>query len=485
MFCSQCGAPMGDNDKFCGACGAPNPAAGGAGSATDQPTVVQTPIQPEPQPKGCLAQAFHDMTKLPGVFRRVCQIGFLPALIGIVSVLVLFIPVIGGILCAVGFLAAYVAAVCGSGYGIEWGRDLSTGAEDGMERPLIRSTSFGLGIFSSVISGVLTLIAAIPALGVLLSVVESAVMADAGSYYYGGSGAFGYALVASFGLFVIAIIVSVVLYVFLKMFADAAVMHFAVTGRIESAFSLDKVWAAYRHNKSKLFCASILPELLVGIVSNVIIWILTAVFGAIAAASYSYSFYGYGFSYSRPSGFAAIASVGGATLVIYLVLVVFVAVFLNVFGTMLKHRAVGYWAQRYASEWSDEDTGDVLTFVLPGEHKPGAGTEQAPAPAPSDTASPAPSAAPAPAPAPDAAPAPAPAPSPNTAPASAPAPAPSPSAASATDSTVPSPTAPSPEASTASDAESAAPAPENPTSPIGPSTVFPDIDPNDENPFDE
>lgn len=24
MFCSQCGAPMGDNDKFCGVCGAPN-----------------------------------------------------------------------------------------------------------------------------------------------------------------------------------------------------------------------------------------------------------------------------------------------------------------------------------------------------------------------------------------------------------------------------------------------------------------------------
>jgi predicted amidophosphoribosyltransferase len=26
MFCSQCGAPMGDNDKFCGVCGAPMPA---------------------------------------------------------------------------------------------------------------------------------------------------------------------------------------------------------------------------------------------------------------------------------------------------------------------------------------------------------------------------------------------------------------------------------------------------------------------------
>ncbi|MFR6612241.1 MAG: hypothetical protein ACLUSU_01695 [Collinsella sp.] len=36
---------------------------------------------------------------------RVCQIAFLPALICVVSVLVLFIPVIGGIAAAIGFLA--------------------------------------------------------------------------------------------------------------------------------------------------------------------------------------------------------------------------------------------------------------------------------------------------------------------------------------------------------------------------------------------
>ena len=42
--------------------------------------------------KGCVAQAFEDMTKTPGVLQRVCQIAFLPALICVVSVLVLFIP---------------------------------------------------------------------------------------------------------------------------------------------------------------------------------------------------------------------------------------------------------------------------------------------------------------------------------------------------------------------------------------------------------
>ena len=49
--------------------------------------------------------------------------------------------------------------------------------------------------------------------------------------------------------------------------------------------------------------------------------------------------------------------------------IAFVTVFLTVFGKMLKHRAVGYWAARYASEWADEDKDDVLTFVLPFEKK--------------------------------------------------------------------------------------------------------------------
>ena len=112
MFCSQCGVPMGDNDRFCASCGAPNAASmGGA------PTGVAAvgPRQPAPQQKGCLAQAFSDMTKERGVFKRVCQIGFLPALIGIVSVVVLFVPVVGGIAGAIGLMLACIAAVCGSG----------------------------------------------------------------------------------------------------------------------------------------------------------------------------------------------------------------------------------------------------------------------------------------------------------------------------------------------------------------------------------
>ena len=410
MFCSQCGAPMGDNDKFCGACGAPN-----AGAAASAPQGQPQQFVPQPVvnvPKGCVAQAFEDMTKMPGVLQRVCQIAFLPALICVVSVLVLFIPVIGGIAAAIGFLAACVASACGSGFGIEWGRDLSLKVDDGMDRPLMRSTSFGLGVFSGVISSVLKVIAAIPVIGVALSLVESVVIGAAGAYSYYGSYALEAALFGSLGLFVLAMIATAVLGVFFTMFADIAVMHFAVTGRVESAFSLDKVWAAFKNNKTKLFCASFLPEFLTGLVANVITWILTLVFGTIASVGmYSY--------YYRPTAIEALVTGGGITLVLFLVLTAFVTVFLTVFGTMLKHRAIGYWVARYASQWADEDKDDVLTFVLPFEKKAAPSGYSAPdgSPAPAPAPEPAPVHAPAPEPEPEPEPAPVHAPSAEPAPA--------------------------------------------------------------------
>ena len=213
------------------------------------------------------------------------------------------------------------------------------------------------------------------------------------------------------------------------MFADIAVMHFAVTGRVESAFSLDKVWAAFKHNKTKLFCASFLPEFLTGLVANVVTWILTLVFGTIASVGmYSY--------YYRPSAIEALVTGGGITLVLFLVLTAFVTVFLTVFGKMLKHRAVGYWVARYAAEWADEDKDDVLTFVLPFEKKSApAGFSTDAAPVSDSAAAPAPAPEPVPEPEPVPAPAPVPVPEPDPAPMSEPElePAPEPDPAPSSD----------------------------------------------------
>lgn len=304
-----------------------------------------------------------------------------------------------------------MASVCGAGFAIEWGRDLSLKDDDGMERPLLRSTSFGLGIFSSVITGVLEFIAAIPVIGGVLSVIESTVIGAVGSYYFYGSSGLESTLIASMGWLVFALFVSFVLGIFFRMFGDAAVMHFAVAGRMESAFSLKRVWKPYKANLGKLFCASILPEVLTGIVSNIIMGVFTVIFGSFAALGLSsYGYYGY---YS-PSGLEAIFRGGGITLILFLMIIAFVSVFSIVFGKMLKYRAVGYWAARHASEWADEDADDVLTFVLPGEKKPApagfnptaaTGTTSTPAPAPAPVPATEPAPAPAPAPAPEATPA--------------------------------------------------------------------------------
>ena len=98
-------------------------------------------------------------------------------------------------------------------------------------------------------------------------------------------------------------------------------------------------------------------------------------------------------------------------------LVAFVTVFLTVFGKMLKHRAVGYWAARYASEWADEDKDDVLTFVLPFEKKSTpsgySAPDAEPAPEPEPTLEPEPTPEPAPEPMPESEPEPAPEPDPD------------------------------------------------------------------------
>lgn len=115
-----------------------------------------------------------------------------------------------------------------------------------MERPLLRSTSFGLGIFSSVITGVLEFVAIIPVIGVVFSAIESVVIGAVGSYYYSGSSGLEAALFGSMGLLVFAMIVSVVLGIFFKMFGDAAVMHFAVVGRVRARSRLRRFGSPIR-----------------------------------------------------------------------------------------------------------------------------------------------------------------------------------------------------------------------------------------------
>ncbi len=433
MFCDQCGAPLEDDARFCSSCGA-SAGTGAAQPAAVQPEETQPETQPtqmtgEPQPeaqpqaapqpepnaaqaagatgdrpqaapaqpqaapapvapvyaKGCLEQAFADITSVKGVFARICQIAFLPALIAVVSVFAVIIPVVGWVICPIGLLAAVGVALCGSGYAIEWGRDLTRGAGFDVRKPLLRTSSLSLGVFRAALSLVLALVAWVPSTvfdkladGGLNGLFQSYVSYSYDNYATTSIDALNNLLSSVLSLAAFAFSI------FFGMIASAAVMHLAVTGRAESAFSLDKVWKTCKKQLGKLFCATVLAEILVFLAAFVVILLITLVFaliagGALASYSYGYGAYGYDYGYGySDDALSSILAVGGVILVIYLMLVVFVVFFSSVFADMLKFRALGHWSARYAGEWTHEDESDFVIY-LPGDRKGSGAAAAAPA----------------------------------------------------------------------------------------------------------
>ena len=416
MFCNRCGNQMDDAARFCPACGAPNAklaqqeAAAVSDSQSQQPDPATAQAQPQqpgsaaadgrtqqvpapdtaataqvppafdwnatsaststpPQtpggfyPKGCLAQAFDDITKVPGAMKRVMQIAFLPAIIALVSLLVLIIPVIGWIACPIGLVISWIAGICCNGYAIEWGRELSRGRGFDTNASILRTSLFSLGFFSSSLSGALSLIALLPSLiAQLLMVLGGA--ASIGAWAYSSSYGYGDTMGGLSGILIILSLVTMLLYIvsfvlgiLFTMFSDAAVMHLAVTGRVESAFSFGKVWQPYKKQLGKLFCASLLPGIITGAILAVVVLILVGILLAIVAGSAYNGYYG--------SGIAGALLSGGFGMIVVLALIVFAVAFMGAFTSMLKYRAVGYWAQRYADAWTHEGDEDY-TFRLPG-----------------------------------------------------------------------------------------------------------------------
>lgn len=365
MFCNKCGAQMEDTAKFCPACGAPNAKLSQEGATAEQaPGDASAPVTPMTPSafymKGCLAQAFEDITKVPGVMKRVLQIAFLPAIIALVSLLVLIIPIIGWVACPIGLVLSWIAGICCNGYAIEWGRELSRGRGFDTSGTILRTSLFSLGFFSSSLSGVLSIIALLPSLIAQLLVLLGgaagigAVAYSSYSYGYEGaaSGLSGVLLIIMLLTFVLNV-ASFALSILFTMFSDAAVMHLAVTGRVESAFAFGKIWKSYKKQLGKLFCASLLPGIITGAILAVVVLILLGILIAILAGV------------SHSGGFFSALFGGGIGAILIIALIIFAVAFVGAFTSMLKYRAVGYWAQRYAPEWVHEGDTDYA-FKLPG-----------------------------------------------------------------------------------------------------------------------
>lgn len=302
----------------------------------------QGPVQPgyrpvtPVQPRGCLSQAFGDIIHIPGALNRVLVVALVPAAVAVVPV--------------VGWVAAFILYFCGAGFAIEWGRDLSRNRGFDLLAKPWRSSMFSLGFLSNCVKCVLGLLAAIPSLLVQIfaaggiAAFAASLLTRQYSSGYSGYGYSGYGYTSNVlsgvsGVFaVLVVIVQIVCFVFgifCAMYGDAAVMHLGITGKVESAFSLKNIWKAYKRELGKLFCASVLPGLIVGVVAVVVIAILWVVFGAAVAMSRSTGVLGFG-------------------MFVLIALTIFVVLFAMSFANMLAMRAVGYWAARYAPEWQQE-----------------------------------------------------------------------------------------------------------------------------------
>lgn len=336
MVCSNCGKPMDEAHKFCAYCGTPNSAFATADGA-----------QAHAKQKGCLSQAWHDMFHTVGVFKRIFQIVFLPILMGVVAVLVAFIPYVGGFLCALFALAAFVAGQCGAGYAVEWGREPSLRQGFNMHAPLLRGSSFSLGFLSGAISGLLGLLALLPSAGSFIATLGTAASNAVVSYARYGTTGVAQSLDGFSGVGVAASLLSFVLSLLLAMFCAAAVMHFAVSNRLDSAFSLGAVWKPFRKRFGKLFCASLLPY----VVAFVVVLLLGV--GLVVALSLMFSFSA---STDASLGYSAydLSDPGVVVFLVLFLLLLVVGLLASVFINMLTYRAVGYWAARYAPEWADE-----------------------------------------------------------------------------------------------------------------------------------
>lgn len=398
MNCSQCGAPLEETDSVCSQCGAaveregvaandagdgaenvvPENAAGdgaengaesvaddtiesGAESAADDgasvpPVTPATPVSSDdagpipPQPagdpvyaKGCVMQALDDIRHLPGAQNHIVGICAIVAACGIVPV--------------VGWVAAAVLGVFATGFALEWGRDLSLGRGIDRGGSFPRASLFSLGFFSGALEVALQVIAWLPVLALCMAAMlaaggisslffhdfsggysDAVMYRSHGDIYGSGMGSFMGGL---FGFFLLLVIVCIVFSLFMAMLSNAASMHLAVTGRIESAFSLKRIWPPVKRQFGKLFCCTFAPAVAAFLVAFLLIGCVMLLTGLIGGA----------FMYGGAR------FVGGFFFVLSPALSSFIGSFAAILAVIWQYRATGHWAARYAPQWAHEVDG--------------------------------------------------------------------------------------------------------------------------------
>ncbi len=304
MYCSHCGKKNADESLFCVECGCPLKKTAVADAARPA-AAVGMPAE-YVVPKGCVGQAWSDITNSPNWIKRVLTL-----------MLMNCVPVLN-------FFAV--------GYGLQWGAQAAKGEPKPLSAGAFNKKTFVLGLIvvlldillavATIVFGVLSFI---PILGAILLVAIN--------------------LLAS-------------------AFCELAKMRAGVTGKLGSAFDLSELFRAYRKNLGGLFAAAIVPQLICGVVIVVVVIVLVFLAGLSGYAAYTdfldYD-YGYGYGHSYPA--YGVGYLGGAFALVIVAAVL--ALFIDGLGMLWAMRAVGHWAHRNEPQWANEGAADAAVAAAP------------------------------------------------------------------------------------------------------------------------
>lgn len=256
---------------------------------------------------GCLAQAWDDITESEGWVKRILLLG----LVNMVPILNFFVE----------------------GFAMQWARQLPLDKVEGMPTKIFRDGAFLQGFYAFVVALVVGIVSSVVA-GVLGFVPVLGALA-------GLAGA-----------------------LLLSMFKTLSVMRIAISQNLSSGFDVKAIWKALFTNRfGKLFCATLLPGIIVGAASAFVCGSVLVVFGLNSITSLVDSIqyaqqmeqmaqmnpmmqmFGYGNPW--PSVVGQAMGLVPLFFVIYLI-----AMFLAALSTVLTLRATSHYVTRYQHDWS-------------------------------------------------------------------------------------------------------------------------------------
>lgn len=333
MFCASCGCQNEEGRTACWQCGAglgaaqPSPVpvspgtqaygqqgglnqapqqggfgagqqGGGSYSPQNQPAPQGSGYVPPAYQEGCVSAAWKDIKSTPGWFKKMLLLGLAQC----VPILWFVVP----------------------GFALRWSRDLSFGKREPMPGSIFGEKAFSMGFFTAVVEAIFLIV-----------------------FYFVG---FFLGFIPIIGL-----VASFILGIFVQLFMNACIIRMAIVDRFGAAFSFSRVWTSYQRALGSLFGASVLPGLVVGLITFVIMVLALIIVCLVLGVSIVglSSMGGYGYSYG--SSMIATASIGALIGVLFVLLLFgyFTAVSVAVYQTLL-YRSLGHWAARVAPDWSQE-----------------------------------------------------------------------------------------------------------------------------------